>query len=93
MQTGPGYYRQLQPTSAYHPGAPGWSTAPVPGWAQNPALVGPSRQGVGAPPSFGFEFGSGPDVAIRTTVALGVIGLMAYLTIKYTPAIGKAAAG
>lgn len=42
----PSYYQMLQPESPWHPGAPGWSTAPVPGWGQNPALVGPRRLGV-----------------------------------------------
>ncbi len=37
----PGYYQMLQPDSVYHPGGPGWSTAPVPGWGENPNLVGP----------------------------------------------------
>ena len=36
----------LQPESAWHPGAEGWSVAPYPGWGQNPALVGPKRLGV-----------------------------------------------
>lgn len=47
----PSYYQMLNPESAWHPGAPGWSTAPVPGWGQNPALVGPARlavEGIGA---------------------------------------------
>lgn len=42
----PSYYQMLNPESAWHPGAPGWSTAPVPGWGENPALVGPARLGV-----------------------------------------------
>lgn len=37
----PGYYQMLQPDSVYHPGGSGWSTAPVPGWGENPNLVGP----------------------------------------------------
>lgn len=42
----PSYYQMLQPDSAWHPGAPGWSVAPFPGWGENPALVGPKRLGV-----------------------------------------------
>ena len=44
----PGYYQMLQPDSVYHPGGSGWSTAPVPGWGENPNLVGPPRLAVGA---------------------------------------------
>ena len=44
----PGYYQMLQPSSVYHPGGSGWSTAPVPGWGENPNLVGPPRLAVGA---------------------------------------------
>ncbi len=42
----PRYYQMLNPESPWHPGAPGWSTAPVPGWGENPALVGPPRLAV-----------------------------------------------
>ena len=42
----PSYYQMLQPTGPWHAGAPGWSVAPVPGWGENPALVGPKRLGV-----------------------------------------------
>lgn len=42
----PSYYQMLNPEGPWHAGAPGWSTAPVPGWGQNPALVGPKRLGV-----------------------------------------------
>lgn len=47
----PSYYQMLNPEGPWHAGAPGWSVAPVPGWGQNPALVGPSRlavEGLGA---------------------------------------------
>lgn len=47
----PSYYQMLNPESPWHPGAPGWSVAPVPGWGENPALVGPKRlalEGLGA---------------------------------------------
>jgi len=40
------YYQMLNPESAWHAGAEGWSMAPVPGWGENPALVGPKRLGV-----------------------------------------------
>jgi len=39
----PSYYQMLQPESAWHAGAPGWSEAPYPGWGENPNLVGPRR--------------------------------------------------
>lgn len=39
----PSFYQMLNPESAWHPGAEGWSVAPVPGWGENPALVGPAR--------------------------------------------------
>lgn len=41
----------LQPESPWYPGGRGWKTAPVPGWGENPALVGPARlavEGLGA---------------------------------------------
>ncbi len=47
----PSYYQMLQPESAWHAGAPGWSEAPYPGWGENPNLVGPRRlavEGLGA---------------------------------------------
>lgn len=46
VKLNPSYYQMLQPESAWHPGAEGWSVAPYPGWGQNPALVGPKRLGV-----------------------------------------------
>ncbi len=39
----PSYYQMLQPSSPWHAGAPGWATAPFPGWGENPNLVGPRR--------------------------------------------------
>lgn len=42
----PSYYQMLNPEGAWHPGADGWSVAPVPGWGENPALVGPKRMAV-----------------------------------------------
>lgn len=42
----PEYYRMFQPDSPWHAGAPGWSTAPWPGWGRNPNLVGQPRVGV-----------------------------------------------
>ncbi len=49
----PGYYEMLQPGTPWHPGAPGWTKAPYPGWGNNPNLVGPrflAQHGVGASP-------------------------------------------
>lgn len=46
VSTSPGYYQMLQPNSVWHPGGPGWSKAPVPGWGENPNLVGPPRLAV-----------------------------------------------
>lgn len=46
----PQVYEIYQPDTPWHAGAPGWSTAPVPGWGQNPLLRGPRRkatQGLG----------------------------------------------
>jgi hypothetical protein len=42
----PEYYRMFQPDSPWHAGAPGWKSAPWPGWGRNPNLVGPPRLGV-----------------------------------------------
>lgn len=42
----PGYYEMLQPDSPWHAGAEGWSSAPEPGWGENPNLVGPPRLAV-----------------------------------------------
>ena len=42
----PEYYRMHQPDSPWHAGAPGWKSAPWPGWGQNPNLVGPPRLAV-----------------------------------------------
>lgn len=42
----PGYYQMYQPDSPWHAGASGWRDAPVPGWGENPNLVGPKRVGV-----------------------------------------------
>lgn len=69
VKLNPSYYQMLQPESAWHPGAPGWSTAPYPGWGENPNLVGPKRLGVE---------GLGVDVSLdcsadrRTGLLIGV---------------------
>lgn len=42
----PEYYRMFQPDSPWHAGAPGWKSAPWPGWGRNPNLVGPPRLAV-----------------------------------------------
>lgn len=67
----PSYYQMLNPESAWHPGAEGWSVAPYPGWGQNPALVGPKRLGVE---------GLGNDQTAAALSLLG-IGLVAFGTI------------
>ena len=36
----------FQADSPWHAGAPGWKTAPWPGWGENPNLVGPPRLAV-----------------------------------------------
>lgn len=53
VKLNPSYYQMLQPESAWHPGAEGWSVAPYPGWGQNPALIGPKRLGVEGLGAFG----------------------------------------
>jgi len=42
----PAFYEMLTPDSPWHAGAPGWSSAPFPGWGENPNLVGPPRVAV-----------------------------------------------
>lgn len=64
----PGYYQMLQPNSVYHPGGSGWSTAPVPGWGENPNLVGPPRLAVGALGGCGSCSGLG---GVRAVSGLG----------------------
>ena len=39
-------YRVYQPDTPWHPGAPGWSTAPIPGWGQNPNLLDTHRKAI-----------------------------------------------
>lgn len=56
----PSYYQMLQPESAWHAGAPGWSEAPYPGWGENPNLVGPRRLAVE-----GLGDDANPDVVSR----------------------------
>lgn len=85
VKLNPSFYQMLQPESAWHPGAEGWSTAPYPGWGENPALVGPARLGVE---------GLGLDVAIdctsdRVKAVLGgavlggaIVGIYAFLSSK-----------
>lgn len=44
-------YQTFQHESPFHPGAPGWTQAPVPGWGMNPNLALPVRkatEGIGA---------------------------------------------
>lgn len=76
----------LQPTSAWHPGAEGWSVAPYPGWGENPALVGPKRLGVEGL-GLTVSLADGPSCAHdrQTGVLIGVgiggalTGLLAFL--------------
>lgn len=84
----PSYYQMLQPDSAWHPGAPGWSVAPYPGWGENPALVGPKRLGVeGLGVTISVE-GESCAADRRTGVLIGagiggvIVGLFAYLRSK-----------
>jgi hypothetical protein len=88
VNTSPGYYQMLQPNSVWHPGGPGWSTAPVPGWGENPNLVGPPRlavsglggcsscSGLGGVKAFS-GLGEEPQTAGQTAkmVVLGAVGL------------------
>lgn len=66
----------LQPESAWHAGAEGWSVAPYPGWGSNPALVGPKRLGV---EGLGEMSGAGIVVA-QIALMAGVIGVALYLS-------------
>jgi len=60
VKLNPSYYQMLNPESPWHPGAPGWSVAPYPGWGENPNLVGPKRLGVE---------GLGLDIAVASDCA------------------------
>lgn len=80
----PSYYQMLQPESAWHPGAEGWSVAPYPGWGENPALVGPKRlgvEGLGADVSIATDCSSGRAAAVLGGVVLGgsIVGIFAFL--------------
>lgn len=39
-------YRVYQPDTPWHPGAPGWTSAPIPGWGQNPNLLDTYKKAV-----------------------------------------------
>ena len=82
----PSYYQMLQPTSAWHPGAEGWSVAPYPGWGENPALVGPKRlgvEGLGLTVSLADGQSCADDrqkgVLIGVGIGGGIVGLLAFL--------------
>jgi len=82
----PSYYRMLQPGDPWHAGAEGWSVAPVPGWGQNPALVGPSMlavEGLGLSVSVadGADCGADRRTGILIGAGLGAAtaGLFAFL--------------
>lgn len=47
LEISPSFYTTLQPDSPYHPGAPGWASAPWPGWGMNPNNTLPQRMAVG----------------------------------------------
>lgn len=67
----------LQPESAWHAGAPGWSVAPYPGWGENPNLVGPARlavEGLG-------ELSGNQKLAIGGCW-VAVLGVFAYLAVR-----------
>ena len=59
----PDFYRLRVPDSPWHAGAPGWASAPWPGWGENPNLVGPPRLAVN---------GLGCGCSARTAVGDGV---------------------
>ena len=79
----PEYYQMLQPDSPWHAGAPGWSSAPWPGWGENPNLVGPPRlatNGLGG--GCGCGGGAvGEEVSVAPAVSVGLValGLAIYL--------------
>jgi hypothetical protein len=73
----PTFYQMLQPESPWHPGAPGWSTAPFPGWGENPALVGPSRlavEGLGA--ELSLDTGCASDRSQGLLMGIGIGGAL-----------------
>jgi len=75
VKLNPSFYQMLQPESAWHPGAEGWSVAPYPGWGENPALVGPSRlgvEGLGA-----LSLTSRPVLILAGCAAVGLIAFVA----------------
>lgn len=45
-EIGPPIYEVYQPNKPWHPGAPGWYSAPIPGWGQNPNLLDTYRKAV-----------------------------------------------
>lgn len=55
----PDYYRMGMPDSPYHAGSPGWKDAPVPGWGQNPGVMGPRRLAVNGLGGCGCKGASG----------------------------------
>ena len=76
VKLNPSFYQMLQPESAWHPGAEGWSVAPYPGWGENPALVGPRRLGV---EGLGAASLTGGPVLILAgcAAAIGIIAFVA----------------
>jgi hypothetical protein len=71
IQVRPGFYGMLQADSPWAPGAPGWSSAPVPMWGNNPNLRGPAML---ATHGFGQESVSTPVKAF-TMLAFGAVAL------------------
>lgn len=74
VEVGRDFYSMLQPDTAWAPGAPGWSRAPVPMWGNNPNLRGPSMlatHGVGQETSK-----AGAGIAVLAFGALALVTLV-----------------
>lgn len=70
----PAFYQYKQPGTPWHPGAPGWSKAPVPGWGMNPNLIGTPRiavNGLGLTEQ-GVKF-------VKVGILAAAVGGLAYL--------------
>lgn len=87
VRLNPSYYQMLQPESPWHPGGQGWSTAPVPGWGENPALVGPARlavEGLGADDAAAALCSNDRAKGVTYGVAFGAVlgGITVFLLLK-----------
>lgn len=78
MEIQPAFYEMLQPDTAWHAGARGWTQAPWVTWGNNPNLVGLPRLGVGQEPG---------QVSLLP-LAFGVLGIGAVLAVA-AYAVGK----